>query len=561
MYFRYLLVVALLGCCLNAQSQGAYIPLGTESYHLIDRLEIKSGFINQHIHTSVKPYSRQQTAAFLQQVGDSELSNWSGRDDFNWSYLSADNHEWTHDSNSYSRKPVLKKFYREKAFLFSHQGEGLDLYVNPVFDFNGGYSLEKKLNQSIYTNSRGFEIRGAIGKKLGFYTYFSENQTRLPYYVDERADSTDALPGVGFLKNFGSNGYDYLLARGYITFAASKYIDFQFGHDRNFSGNGYRSLVLSDFAREYLFLKVNTKVWKLHYQNMFMELFNGSSFTGVSSLVGKKYAAHHHLSMNLSKNFNLGLAETVVFSRSDSLGSGGFDFNYLNPVIFYRSVEQNLNSADNAMIGLDFKWNLRNHYSLYGQFMLDEFVLNELRSGNGWWANKFAIQGGVKVVDLANVPNLDLQLEMNLARPYTYTHFNISQNYTHYSQPLAHPLGANFTEAVAIIRYQPWNRMNIRLTVSYAETGLDSAGRNYGADLFKSYDTHYQDYGNRIGQGDKTKIAYAECYISYMFRHNLFLYASGIYRKSSSLSGNYNRDEMIASLGLRLNIPYRSFHF
>ena len=71
------------------------------------------------------------------------------------------------------------------------------------------------------------------------------------------------MPGVGFYKTFKQNGVDYFDARGYITFNAAKYIDFQFGYDKNFIGNGYRSMFLSDWGNSYLFLKINTRIWKL----------------------------------------------------------------------------------------------------------------------------------------------------------------------------------------------------------------------------------------------------------------------------------------------------------
>ena len=50
-----------------------------------------------------------------------------------------------------------------------------------------------------------------------------------------------------------------------------------------------------------------------------------------------------------------------------------FEWHYLIPIIFYRSIEQSLGSADNSVIGLDFKANFLRHFQLYGQFVLDEF--------------------------------------------------------------------------------------------------------------------------------------------------------------------------------------------
>ena len=64
-----------------------------------------------------------------------------------------------------------------------------------------------------------------------------------------------------------------ILMHGVISLLMSaKYIDVAFGYDKNFIGNGYRSLFLSDFSNNTLFLKLNTRIWKFNYQNLFMEL-------------------------------------------------------------------------------------------------------------------------------------------------------------------------------------------------------------------------------------------------------------------------------------------------
>src|SRR6185503_5104840 len=127
----------------------------------------------------------------------------------------------------------------------------------------------------------------------------------------------------------------------------------------------------------------------------------------------------------------------------------------LNPVIFYRSIEQQNGSFDNALIGLDFKANLPKRFQAYGQLLLDEFLLSEIKKNRGWWANKWGIQLGLKYSDAFNISNLDLQFEHNRVRPFTYSHGDSLANYTHYNQPLAHPLGASFSEFIGIARYQP----------------------------------------------------------------------------------------------------------
>ena len=146
-------------------------------------------------------------------------------------------------------------------------------------------SKESNNDETIFYNKRGVTARGVIANRIGFSTTITDNQERGPLFFQSRVNNFHAVPGVGFYKTFKTTGYDYFDARGYVTFNATKYIDFQFGYDKNFIGDGYRSLFLSDFGDSYLFLKINTKIWKFNYQNLFMELMpefvkNGDNLIG-----------------------------------------------------------------------------------------------------------------------------------------------------------------------------------------------------------------------------------------------------------------------------------------
>ena len=133
-----------------------------------------------------------------------------------------------------------------------------------------------------------------------------------------------------------------------------------------------------------------------------MELHNTEKRTG-DRLIGKKYAAIHHLDIALTKWLNMGLYEAVVFGRKDH-----FEFGYLNPIIFYRSIEFQNGSFDNSLAGLDLKANVAKKFQLYGQLVLDEFVLSEITKNRGYWANKWAIQAGVKYIDAFGISKLDV---------------------------------------------------------------------------------------------------------------------------------------------------------
>ncbi|AQG81817.1 hypothetical protein [Spirosoma montaniterrae] len=580
---------------LTLQAQSPFVPLNTDYYHLIDRLEIRQNRWAEGFHSSVKPYNRHSVIQLTDSLLNNANRDLSDTDYFNYDYLRDDSWEWvsvkrdTARSDPFtrhllpapsvgdSRQPFLKHFYRKKADFYSLQTPDIDLHVNPVLHLGLGMeSVSRQTEpvssnrQELFVNTRGLEVRGTIGKKLGFYSFFSDNQAILPAYIQDygltysgSSGLGGSAPGEGFTKRFGTYGVDYLSARGYITFNALKVINVQFGHDKNFFGNGYRSLFLSDNSPQYLFMKFSTRLGKrFQYTNLFTHLQNTQvELRAGEDLIPPKFMAVHHLSVNVSDHINFGVFEAEVFSRDR------VDLSYLNPVILYRYVESHLGSADNAFIGIDVKANFLSHFLVYSQLMLDEFRLGDLMAGKGSWTNKFAFQVGGKYIDAFNVPNLDLQVEMNLARPYTYAHeasptVNAGQtNYAHYSQPLAHPLGSNFAEGIGIVRYQR-KRLSLNGTFGVMMTGTDPAPDfNYGGNILKDYNTRRSDDGNFIGQGRKTIINYGDVRASYMIRHNVFLEGRYMYRFQDSQARSNTYTNQTASFALRWNFPYRSWVF
>ena len=63
-----------------------------------------------------------------------------------------------------------------------------------------------------------------------------------------------------------------------------------------------------------------------------------------------KFNALHHLSINIGKKLNIGVYEAVIFSYDST---HNFRLDYLNPIIFYRAIEQQNGSTDNVLLGMD----------------------------------------------------------------------------------------------------------------------------------------------------------------------------------------------------------------
>ncbi|WP_460617460.1 capsule assembly Wzi family protein [Hymenobacter ruber] len=582
-----------------------YVPLDQDTYRLIDRYAIKFGpDVQGDPHTSVRPYSRaaiarmgmRMTYADDDSIGayrrDSTLRiSFSKADRFNAVYLLRDN--W----NNAAVKIKQNQGFSPVRDYFNDAGSTSDLYYNVSPDFTlrvNPVALlaigkdNKNIDGASYVNTRGVQIEGTIDQRLGFYAFLADNQEGVPQYVRNRVERDTIVPHEGYFKPYKvaqlgqNNQYDFFSARGYITYAATKHINVQLGHDRNFIGNGYRSLILSDYSAPYFFLKLNTRIWKFNYQNLFAEL--AAQKRNADQVYPKKYLALHHLSLDVTDNFNIGVFESVIAGSA----SNRFELQYLNPVIFYRAIEQNVGSPDNAMLGMDFKWNILHTAQLYGQVVLDEFKLSEIRAGNGWWSNKQAVQVGAKYIDVAGIRNLDLQAEVNYIRPYTYQHVSYYTAYTNYQQPLAHPMGANLTEVLGVLSYQPLPRLNLVAKAIYTEQGLDygydaagnvitkgplsndvpeagiTPGRiaNYGGNPLVPYNSHPMDYNNRTGQGNKSRLLHTDFTATYQPRLNLFLDAKLIARHQTySLTPAANVNEVYASLAVRWNIAQRLHEF
>ncbi|QIL78051.1 capsule assembly Wzi family protein [Hymenobacter sp. HDW8] len=549
-----------------------YVPLDSDVYRLIDRYTILFGpdSLNDP-HTSVRPYTRASVARLAERIlRDSTTVGITRADRFNADYLLRDNWQYTKQdiAANTSKKPVLGRFYRNQSDFFHVETPSFTLRVNPVANLSVGRDTD--IDGLRYLNTRGVQVEGTIDEKLGFYTFLADNQTAAPFYVQQRVLRDNIVPHEAFWKTYKnrSDQYDFLSGRGYLTYAASKHINLQFGYDRNTIGNGYRSLILSDYAAPYLFLKVNTRIWKFNYQNLFAEMT--AEKANQDTIYQKKYFALHHLSLDLAPNFNVGVFESVVFGR----GKGRYELQYLNPIIFYRSVEQAIGSNDNALLGLDFKWNIKRRLQLYGQVVLDEFVISEARAGKGSWRNKQSVQLGGRYINVAGIQNLDFQGEVNYIRPYTYQHLDQYRNYQHYNQPLAHPMGGNLVELLGIISYQPLPRLNLVAKGFYTVQGNDVVDENgflinYGGNVRLPYTNRpLLENGNvrtedfRVGDGIQTNLIHTDFTATYQARHNVWLDAKLIMRRVTSPDvDNITNSTVYPSLAFRWNIAQRLHEF
>lgn len=459
-----------------------------------------------------------------------------------------------------------KKLWNEH--LLEVRGEGYWFNLDFLLDVQFG-----KDNSNVsytFNNSRNLTVNGGLGNGFSFSATIYESQGRFAGYINDFISNTSdtfkpafsegLVPGRGKAKGFKTDAYDYPVAEGYLAYTPNKFLQFQFGNGKNFIGDGYRSMLLSDVSSPMPYLKMSVNFWKLNYTNIWLWGTDVRSPVVINNEHSRKYIAIHYLSLNLTEKLNIGFFEAAV-----SKGNQGFDIGFMNPLMFYRAVEFSRGEdAGNALLGLTAKYKLKENLTLYSQLIVDEFSFGKI-GDLGYWGNKFGFQLGAKYFDAFNVKDLYMQAELNTVRPYTFAHKDPVLNYGNYSQPLSHAWGANFWEAIVIANYK-FGRWTTSGKIIIGQKGFDEfASVSNGGDIYKSYNIRKGDYNNNVGQGNKAAIFIADFQGRYLLNtsNNLSLYG-GLTFRNFSLDRNPSNLQSVSlwfSVGIKADLFNWYFDF
>jgi len=353
-------------------------------------------------------------------------------------------------------KDTLKVYSVDQGLLFKHhllsiRKDDFFLAVDPLFDFSYGLDLADKTayadTVNLFNNQRGLQFLGDIGTKFSFQTSFYENQSFLPLYLKNFADTSGVVPGFGRTKPYRNGGFDYAMANGWISYTPRKWVNIQFGNGKNFIGHGYRSLLLSDAAFSYPYIKATTNFFrnKLQYTAMYASLQTLERLPlgeVPEALFKRKGASINYLSWIPNSRIELGLFEGVIWERYDSTGTKPQPWGAYIPVIGVNTAINGLSSKQNVLVGANLKIKITKNFYVYGQVALDD-------SRHG----AVGYQAGGKYFDLL-INGLDLQVEWNSLGDNMYASAFPLQSYTHVNQPLGHPTGPATNELIGILNYR-----------------------------------------------------------------------------------------------------------
>ncbi len=406
----------------------------------------------------------------------------------------------------------------------------------------------------------GVSLHSEFVKNISFHADIYGNYYKAPSFLTALIDSTKIIPHNGFVLSNKNGQYLYLNTNAYLSYMPEKYLNIEIGKGKHFFGDGYRSLFLSDNSNASPYAKIDVEIWKIKYIYLISKQ-KDYDLRFADQKLSNKFTASHYLSLNITKWLNINMFETVIGSPIDSMGANrGFDYNYLNPVIFFRPVDLSQGSPDNVIVGMGGSLKLMKTTQLYGQGVLDEFMLSRFIAGKGWWGNKYGLQAGIKSFKTLFIKNLYSQFEINFVRPFTYSHSEPISSYGNYGQALAHPLGANFEEGTAILSYSV-KKLSAQMKITYSIYGQNKDTINYGQNIYRSYhDRTLGDEGYFLTNGIRTKVLYSEFKMWYPIVNELFFAEVGVaYRRETSSINN--QENMLFFVGIKSPIGNKYYDF
>ncbi len=470
-------------------------------------------------------------------------------------------------------KGERSSIFRNGRDLVSWVGDDYNFQLNPILytvlgpGTRGGISESANGARLFYRNTRGLRIAGSIGKYLFFESRIEENQ-RIPGFPLFNNQTAPRQGVVKFDTESGSNpAYDYFNGTGVVGLKA-KYFEIRFGRDRNHWGTGRGSVQLSSYAPVYDQFQLRTTVGKVQYTNLWSAFSDHSTLPDgeyfFDNAIPRKFGAFHRLAFNATENIQLGLFETVIVGQDSSSSQGTVDFSYFNPVIFYRSVEIDRGGSGNAFIGGDLSWKVRPGLQFYGQFMLDEFSISQLRRPrDGWWANKWSWLAGFHIVDPVPIlpSNSSVRMEYTRSRPFTFSHRLASQGYVHANDLLSHPAGPNSEDVALFVNLRPTPVLYVGLNMAMTIRGRNPDDENLGGDPLIPYGEGREDeLGHRLLQGVPQNLFLLEGHLSYELMPSFF--AEAAVHLESIFDGEQDTSwYLMPTMGFRWGVPFQSARY
>lgn len=447
----YTIILLLLSAnYLHAQVES--VPSQHEVYHFLKVMKVK-GLIDR-IHDDDPLMMRGEVRRFLEKL-DTMRADLSSVEvttlnkylsEFRDDMISEDNTHKIFGGDMSLGDRIVSAFREKKKYLYHYRDENANLFIRWFGDAYWGQRFRNDITNSIVYGT-GFAFQGTVLDNLGYNFTFEKGlaggSKSFAEIMDPRLPAN--FKWVEDMENIGN--YDY--TRGYLRYLYQPVEDmsfvFQIGRENISYGYGYGSkFVLNDRTPLLDFFKFDFDYGIVHFTSLHAQ---GVSYFNIDrSKNVNKYFAINKVRLSFPGWFDIGIGENIIYSGR------GIDLAYFNPMIFYKFVEMSLQDRDNGTMFFDIQSDAIDNLELQATFFMDESIINDMQ----WmdrYSNKTGYQLGAFWYEPFGLENASLIGEYTKIRPFTYSHYNIHNNYTSWGIPLGHRIGSNADEIAATFRY------------------------------------------------------------------------------------------------------------
>jgi hypothetical protein len=460
-----------------------------------------------------------------------------------------------------NRSWLHRKFFQEHLLQVQHQS--FNIFADIIVDeYIGAGKRGIPTDQQIpgksklhLMNTRGYEAGGNIGNKFYFETAIYENQGRFPGYIDSSIRTTRVVPYQNHYKNIGDGkGFDFSYSSARLMYIPNKHFLFDLGFNNNFIGDGYRSLLLSDYNTVYPYFRTAFTAGNFQYSVMWSQYVSTPQRTIYALGFPRKWGQTYLLDWHATKHFNISVFNAVISPNETSDHKKDVGISLASPIMFVHADKSPSGIQLNNISGFNLKYTITPSINVYAQLMVDEL-------GSADWQKRYGWQAGARIGNLLKVQGWNALAEFNTVRPYSYASDNDATIYSHNNEPLAHPLGANFKEGVFVTDYT-YKNWWFRLEAFAAHYGTDSSlDVDYGRDIFKLTSLHSKENNITTDQGLNTKLYYGDFRVAYILnkKTNLRIEAGAVYRNEKNNLVAYK--DMYGYIGVRMSFRKLIYDF
>lgn len=441
---------------------------------------------------------------------------------------------------------LSRRFFDDNPKYVYHYEKGeSNVYVSPLFSLDNmavgtDNAQGKQMKNALFTNY-GFRINGTLGGMVGYHLDATNGGVlagdRNALWYDEHISSNVKFNALNSDFDFMESGVNLKYKNLFVGISKES---------RKWGSGINHSLYVSNYAPAFTSLNIGVELGLIHYlftHGSLLTHYRDSASFGFNATLPSKYLTTHRLAIRPSWG-EFALWEGIVYSNR------GIDMNYLNPLTFLKSLEHSLRDRDNSIMGFDFVVRPIDNLEFKGTFILDDIIFSEI--GKDFWSNKYA--WNIAMWYSPKLP-MDFGLEYIRIEPYTFSHFNYLNNYTHDSRAINTNLQPNSDQIAAMYRLWWGQKMPLELKLAYTRHGdntYDKDGKvihNVGGDIEH---TRYWEDSDRVKFLDGIRNDYMTIQVGagYEFFRDFMIKAS-----YSFIKGERSGDLHI----LRLGLQYENF--